>query len=185
MLDLESLFNLSYPMCIISSPAPALFCKSKSGGGKFDGCIVNTVFQIVPEPPMVAVSINKQNLTNEYITNSKVFAVSILAESTPMDFLGKFGFRTGRDIDKLEQGTYKTGQTGAPIVLDNVVGFIEAEVIEAVDIETHTLFIGKITACETIDENRIPMTYTYFRDVKHGRTPRTAATYIEKKPNKI
>ncbi len=26
------------------------------------------------------------------------------------------------------------------------------------------------------------MTYAYYRDVKHGRTPRTAATYIEKKP---
>jgi len=185
MLDLESLFNLSYPMCIISSPATTLSGENKSGAGKFDGCIVNTIFQIVPEPPMVAVSVSKQNLTHEYITNSRVFAVSILAESTPMSFLGKFGFRTGRDIDKFEQVTYKTGQTGAPIVLDNVVAFIEAEVIEAFEIETHTLFIGKITACGTIDENKIPMTYTYYRDVKHGRTPRTAATYIEKKPKKM
>jgi flavin reductase (DIM6/NTAB) family NADH-FMN oxidoreductase RutF/rubredoxin len=175
MLDLESLFKLSYGMCIVSSKKD----------GRFDGCIVNAVFQIVPEPPTVAVSVNKQNLTHEYITDSRVFTVSILAEGTPMEFMGRFGFKTGRDIDKFEQVRYKTGQTGAPIVLDNTVSFIEAKVVDVIDVETHTLFISEIIACETIDDDKIPMTYTYYRDVKHGRTPRTAATYIEKKPKKI
>ena len=174
MLDLESLFKLCYPMCII--------CSKK--GDKFNGCIVNTVFQIVPEPPMVAVSVNKQCLTHEYITDSKVFTISVLAESAPMSFIGRFGFRTGRDIDKFKQAKYNTGQTGAPIILDNAVSFLEAKVVDAIDVETHTLFIGEITACETIDDDKIPMTYTHYRDVKHGRTPRSAATYIEKKPKK-
>ena len=173
MLNLESLFKLNYPMCII--------CTKKDG--KFSGCIVNTVFQIVPEPPMVAVSLNKQSLTHEYIKDSRVFTISVLCESTPLEFIGRFGFRTGRDIDKFEKVRYKIGQTGAPIVLDNAASFIEAEVIEAVDVETHTLLIGKITACETIDDSKIPMTYTYYRDVKGGRTPRTAATYIKEKKN--
>ena len=172
MLDLESLFNLSYGMCIVSSKTD----------GEFNGCIVNTVFQVTPEPPMVAVSVNRQNLTHEYIAQSKVFAVSILAEGAPLEFMGRFGFRTGRDIDKFREINYRTGIAGVPIVLDNTVGFIEAEVTAAIDIETHTLFIGKITACETIDSNKIPMTYRYYRDVKGGRTPRTAATYIKQKP---
>ncbi len=171
MLDLESLFNLSYGMCIVSSKRD----------GKFNGCIVNTVFQLIPEPPMVAVSVNKQNLTHEYITDSKVFTVSILAEGTPLEFIGRFGFRTGRDIDKFQEVGYKLGMAGAPIVLDNTVAFIEVEVTDAIDVETHTLFIGRIIACETIDESKVPMTYMYYRDVKGGRTPRTAATYIEKK----
>ena len=172
MLNLESLFNFSYGMYIISS----------KNDGKFNGCIVNTVFQITPEPPMIAVSVNKKNLTNEYIAESKVFVVSVLAEETPLEFIGRFGFRTGRDIDKFERVNCKTGQSGVPIVLDNAVGFIEAEVTDAINVETHTLFIGRITACQTIDESKVPMTYNYYRDVKNGRTPRTAATYIEKKP---
>lgn len=171
MLDLESLFNLSYGMCILSSKR----------NGEFNGCIVNTVFQLTPEPPMIAISVNRENLTYEYIAESKVFAVSILAEGTPLEFTSRFGFRTGRDLDKFQGVNYKTGMTGAPIVLDNTVGFIEAEVTNAFDVETHTLFIGKIVACETIDGNKIPMTYTYYRDVKGGKTPRTAATYIKKK----
>lgn len=171
MLDLDALFNLSYGMCIVSSHKQ----------GRFNGCIVNTVFQVLPEPPMVAVSISRENLTHEYVAHSRAFAVSILAEETPMQFMGKFGFRSGRDIDKFDGVNYRTGITGGPIVLDNTVAFIEARVTERIKLETHTLFIGEIIACQTIDESQVPMTYTYYRDVKHGRTPKTAATYHEVK----
>lgn len=169
MLDLESLFKLSYGMCII--------CSGKND--RFNGCIVNTVFQITPEPPMVAVSVNKQCLTHEYITDSRLFAVSILSQKAPMSFIGDFGFKSGRNIDKFEGVNYKTGQTGAPIILDNTSAFLEAEVTESIDVMTHTLFIAKIVACETLDENAEPMTYDYYRDIKHGKTPKTAATYIK------
>ncbi|KPJ66142.1 MAG: High molecular weight rubredoxin [Coxiella sp. DG_40] len=172
MLDLESLFKLNYGMCIVSS----------KNDGRFNGCIVNTVFQLTPEPPMVAASINRNCLTHEYIASSKVFAVSILSQETPMSFIGRFGFRSGRDIKKFEHVNCKTGQTGAPIILDNTVGFIEAEVTESIDVKTHTLFIAKIVACETLNANKEPMTYAYYRDIKHGKTPKTAATYIKVKP---
>ena len=174
MLDLESLFKLSYGMCILSSKK----------NGKFNGCIVNTVFQLTPEPPMVAVSINRECLTHEYTTASRVFTVSILSQQAPMPFIGKFGFRSGRDIDKFEQVNFRLGQTGAPIILDNTVAFIEAEVSGSINIVSHTLFIAKIVACQTLNQDAEPMTYAYYRDIKHGRTPKTAATYIELEPKK-
>lgn len=99
-----------------------------------------------------------------------------------MPFVGRFGFRSGRDIDKFEQVSYKIGQTGVPIVLDNTVGFLEAEVTESIDVVTHTLFIAKIVACETLNRDKAPMTYAYYRDIKQGKTPETAATYIKAKP---
>ena len=171
MLDLESLFKLNYGMCIVSSKKE----------DKFNGCIVNTVFQLTPEPPMVAASINRQCLTHEYMTDNKAFTVSILSQEAPMSFIGTFGFRSGRDIDKFKGVNYKTGKTGIPIILDNTAAFLEAEVIESIDVISHTLFIAKIVACETLDENAEPMTYNYYRDIKHGRTPKTAATYVEVK----
>ncbi len=173
MTDFEALFKLSYGMCIVCSKE----------GDEVDGCLVNTVFQIVPEPPMVAVSINRQCLTHEYITSSRVFSVSVLSEETPMDFMGKFGFRSGREMNKFEEVNCRTGQTGAPIIMDNTAAFLEAEVTESIDIVTHTLFIAKIVACEILND-RTPMAYGYYRDVKHGRTPKSAATYHEVKPNK-
>ncbi|MGD0597075.1 MAG: rubredoxin [Sedimentisphaerales bacterium] len=172
MLDLESLFKLSYGMCIIASKEE----------GKLNGCIVNTVFQLTPDPPVVAVSVNKQCLTHQLIGASRVFAVSILSEAAPMPFIGKFGFRTGRDINKLEQVKYRLGTTGSPIILDNTVGFLEAELMQSVDVGSHTLFIGKVVACESLEGKGYPMTYAYYRDVKHGKTPKSAATYIEHKP---
>lgn len=168
MVDLESLFSLSYGMCVVSSKKD----------DRINGCIVNTVFQIVPEPPMLAASINRQCLTHEYINESKVFAVSVLSQQAPMSFIRRFGFRSGRDFDKFKKVNYKLGQTGAPILLDNTVAFIEAEVTESIDVVTHTLFIAKILACQTLDETAGPMTYAYYRDIKQGKTPKTAATYI-------
>ena len=172
MLDLESLFNLSYGMYIISSKKH----------GRFNGCIVNTVFQLTPEPPTVAVSVNRRCLTHEYIVDSNVFTISILSQEAPMRFIGRFGFRSGREIDKFEQINFKISQTGTPIILDNTIGFLEAEVTGSVDVETHTLFIARIVACETLDRDREPMTYSYYRDIKRGKTPKTAATYIKVKP---
>jgi flavin reductase (DIM6/NTAB) family NADH-FMN oxidoreductase RutF/rubredoxin len=171
MIDLESLFKLSYGMCIVSAQKDA----------KISGCIVNAVFQVTPEPPIIAVSVNRQNLTWDYISAGRRFAVSILAEDTPVPFIGRFGFRTGKNFNKFEGVKYKTGQTGSPIILDNAIAFIEAEVINSVDVISHTLFIAKVVACQTLDETKPAMTYEYYRCVKCGRTPRTAATYHQEK----
>ncbi len=173
MLDLETLFKLTYGMFIVSSKKD----------GRNNGCIVNTVFQIVPEPPMIAVSVNKQCLTHEYITSSKVFSVSIISQDAPMSFIGRFGFNSGKDTDKFEDVQYEAGRTGAPIILDNTVGFLEAEVAERIDIITHTLFIAKIVSCRSLNDKE-PMTYAYYRHIKRGKTPKTAATYIKAEPKK-
>jgi rubredoxin len=77
---------------------------------------------------------------------------------------------------------FKLGQTGIPIVLDNTVAFIEAEIDKQIDLGTHTLFIARILASGTLDEDAEPMTYAYYRDIKRGRTPKTAATYIQEDP---
>lgn len=172
MMDAESLFKLSYGMYIVSS----------KNNSRFNGCIINSVFQLTPEPPTVAISINRQSLTCKYIADSKVFVVSVLAEDTPKAFIGKFGFRSGREVDKFEQTGYEIGQTGVPIILDNTVAFLEARVTKSIEVITHTLFIAKVIACRTLDDEKEPMTYAYYRDTKQGKTPETAATYVKVKP---
>jgi len=171
MVDLESLFKLNYGMYIISSIHQS----------RFNGCIVNTAFQVIPEPSMVAVSVNKENLTHEFITNSGLYSVSILAEDAAMKLIGKFGFRSGRDLDKFKDTPFKTGLTGTPVILQNTVGCVEIEVEKSVDVGTHTLFIGRVKECRVLDKEKYPMTYTYYRQVKHGKTPKSAATYIKEK----
>jgi ferric-chelate reductase [NAD(P)H] len=166
-MNLNALHKIGYGMYIVGSHK----------GEKLNGQIANTVFQITSDPPTVAVSINKNNLTNEYIKASRVFAASVLCQTTPLPFIGGFGFKSGRDTDKLQGVNYKVGQTGSPIFLDNTVAYLEAEVIQDVEIGTHTIFIGKVVAAEVLNENPC-MTYEYYFQVKRGTTPRSAPSYI-------
>ena len=139
-MDLTTLYKVSYGLYVVSAAAD----------DRLNGHIANTVFQISNEPPTIAVSTNKQNFTHDLIVSSGKFAVSILAESTPMELIQKFGFKTGRDIDKLASTSYRIGATGAPIVLDHTIGFLEAEVVDSLDAGTHTVFLGRIVASENL-----------------------------------
>jgi flavin reductase (DIM6/NTAB) family NADH-FMN oxidoreductase RutF len=146
-------------------------------GDKLNAQVANTVFQITSEPPTVAVSINKSNLTHEYIKASRVFSAAVLCQATPLSFIGNFGFKSGRDVDKLKGVNYKIGQTGSPVILDNATAYLEAEIIQDVDVGTHTIFIGRIVAAEILTEDPC-MTYEYYHQVKRGTTPKTAPSYI-------
>ena len=169
-MNLKALYKLGYGLYVV--------CSRK--GDKFNGQIANTVFQITSEPPTVAVSINKSNLTHEFIKESKVFVASVLSQDTPLSFIGHFGFKSGRDIDKLEGINYKIGETQAPVVTDNTLAYLEAKVINQVDVGSHTIFIGELVGAEVIKEGE-PMTYAYYHQVKRGTTPKTAPVYIEEK----
>ncbi len=168
-MDLPTLHKLSYGMYIIASRS----------GDKLNGQIANTVFQITSEPPTIAVSINRGNLTADYIRASKVFTVSVLEKETPLRLIGQFGFKSGRETDKFAGIRYKTGALGAPIVLEHAVACIEAEVVNEFDLGTHLLFIGRVKEAETLLPGAEPMTYAYYHDVKRGTAPASAPTYIK------
>ncbi|MCX7912640.1 MAG: flavin reductase family protein [Dehalococcoidales bacterium] len=168
-MDTKALYRLGYGLYIVGSHKD----------GKLNAQVANTVFQITSEPPTVAVSINKKNLTHEYIMASRVFSASVLIQKTPLPFIGNFGFKSGREVDKLKGISYKVGQTGSPVILDNASAYLEAEVIKDVDVGTHTVFIGRVVAAEVLNDEP-GMTYEYYQQVKRGTTPKTAPSYIPK-----
>jgi flavin reductase (DIM6/NTAB) family NADH-FMN oxidoreductase RutF len=167
-MNLKVLRNCTYGLYVIGSKK----------GDRLNGQIANTVFQVTSNPPTIAVSINKQNLTHEFINESKVFTASILSQDTPLSFVGHLGFKSGREVDKLKDVNYKLGETKAPIVLDHSLAYLEAKVINQVDVGTHTIFIGEIVGADVLGEGE-PMTYAYYHQVKRGTTPKTAPSYIK------
>jgi len=167
-MNTKALYNLSYGLYVVASEKQ----------GKLNAQIANTVFQVTSEPPTIAVCINKQNLTHEFIAESKVFTASILSQDTPLPFVGHFGFKSGRDVDKFEDINYKLGETKAPLVLDHSIAYLEARVINQIDVGTHTIFIGELVGADVFREGE-PMTYAYYRQVKRGTTPKTAPSYIK------
>ena len=172
-MNKSALHKISYGMYIVTSIV----------GDKMNGQIANTVFQVTSEPPAIAVSINKDNLTHKYIEKSGVFAVSVLSKEADMKLIGQFGFKSGREIDKFKGIEFRKGATGCPIVLNSALAYLEAEVQARFDAGTHTIFLGKLVDAGILKEGE-PMTYSYYHTVKKGRAPKTAPTYIgeEKEP---
>ena len=166
-MDRTVLQHLSYGVYVVSS----------TKDGRYNGQIANAVFQVCADPPVVAVCINRQNLTHEYIEDSQAFSVSILEQGTPMQFIGRFGYQSGRDIDKFDGVDHIADTRNIPVVTEHALGYIVAEVVNSMELETHTLFAGRLVDAVTLREDT-PMTYAYYHHVKGGKSPETAPTYL-------
>lgn len=167
-MDPNVLHNIGYGMYVVAS----------NKGDLSSGQIANTLFQITSQPVTVAVSINKENLTHEFIEKSSRFSASILSKDAPLNFIGRFGFKSGRDGDKFSGVKVKKLTSGCPVVLDYAIGYLEARVINKLDCGTHTLFIGEMTDSSILTTGT-PMTYAYYHEVRRGTTPKTAPTFIK------
>jgi len=126
----RALHFLSYGMYVVGA----------RDGQRINGQIANAIMQVCADPPAVAVCTNKKNLMHEIIEKGGSFTVSVLSEETPLSFIGRFGFRCGRDLDKFEGVGHRAGVTGAPVCLDHALAHIEAKVIKRLEVYTHTLF---------------------------------------------
>jgi len=163
--DLQALLALGYGLYIVTA----------GKGDRGNGQISNAVMQVTDTPPRLAAAVNKGALTHALIEAEGTFAIIVLSESAPMKMIGLFGFRSGRDVDKLSKVSWEPGDTGCPIVRDNALACAEVRVEQALDCGTHTVFVGEVVSCRIIGLGT-PMTYAYYREVLGGKTPPTAPT---------
>lgn len=166
MIDLKAFFSLNYGLYIISSKQEA----------QTAGCVVNTLTQVTAVPEQMTVAVHKQNFTAGVIEQSGFFTAVVLAQAATMDLIGRFGFRSSKDTDKFAGFQTKTDENGIPYLCEQVVARISCKVIDSIDIGTHILFLGKVTAAETLDTAE-PLTYSYYHQVKKGTTPPKASSY--------
>ncbi len=145
-------------------------------GGRINGQLSNTVFQVASEPPIVSVCINRKNVTHGMIERSGRFSVSVLDITAPFTLISLFGFRHGGQIDKFAGTPYQSSPGGLPIVTVSTNAFIEAKVTGSVEAVTHTVFLGKVTDMGSLGQER-SMTYDHYRTVLKGLTPKDAPTY--------
>jgi flavin reductase (DIM6/NTAB) family NADH-FMN oxidoreductase RutF/rubredoxin len=170
MIDLNALYKITYGLFIVSS------------GDKIrgNGFISNTVFQVTADPPRFAICCNKNNFTAEFIVRTGAFSISVLEQETSPEIMGRFGFKSGRDINKMEGMSVSYGETGVPVILNSTIAFLECRVVQTVDTGTHLMFIGDLIQSSVIDNTKEPLTYLYYRLVKNGSAPKNAPTYIDK-----
>ncbi len=169
MIDFNALFKVSYGLYIVSSG-------EKENG---NGFISNSVFQVTAEPIQFAACCNKDNFTAEFIVKYKSFAISVLKQEASSELIGLFGYKSGRDINKLKECNVDIGETGVPIITNDAISYMECKLVQTFDVGTHFIFIGEVINSVVIS-NEEPLTYAHYRNVKNGIAPKNAPTYIDK-----
>ena len=158
--------NLSYGVYIVTS----------KDNDRNIGCVANSIMQVTSNPSTIAISINHDNYTNKIIKETKQIGISILKETSDPKIIGTFGFKTSKDTDKFSEINFKE-INGIP-VLEDTCGYIICKIIDSMETETHTVFLGEVLEADDYS-NEKPMTYKYYHENLKGSSPKNAPTYEE------
>lgn len=154
-----------------------LYVVSAQAGDDTGACIINTGLQLTSEPLQVEVVVNKQNHTQDVIAKAGHFALTVITEAANMLYIGRFGFRTSADYDKFDGIEHETTALGDPYTPENAACVLACEVVNTLDVGTHTIFVGKVVDAKNIS-NDAPMTYAYYHSVLKGKTPPKASSFV-------
>lgn len=137
-----------------------LYVLTTMGGG----CVVDAVMQISSgDNPLIAVSVMKKNYTNELIRKNNKFALSVLGKDVDANTIKTFGFNSMRDIDKFAK--VETSIVENINIINDSLGYMICEVVDSIDNDTHTLYIGKIIEADLVND-KPEITYGYYREHK-------------------
>ncbi|HIS85142.1 MAG TPA: flavin reductase [Candidatus Faecivicinus avistercoris] len=147
----NAMFKLSYGLFVLTAK-----------GTRDNGCIINTVTQITDTPKRISIAVNKANHTHDLIMNSGVFNVSVLTTDATFALFQRFGFQSGREVDKFDGFIdVARSENGLYYVTQASNAFISGKVIQTLDYGTHTVFIADVTEAKVLS-NAPSLTYAYY-----------------------
>jgi flavin reductase (DIM6/NTAB) family NADH-FMN oxidoreductase RutF len=161
--DIPALFKASYGLYLLSA----------KNADQDNACLINTFLQITSNAPIVClISVNKQNFTNEMIARIRKFNLSVLTVETPFELLKRFGYQSGREVDKFQDFTgFARSENSLIYLTDCANAFLSFDVLEMIDFGTHTLFTATLAESQTLNHKE-SMTYDYYqRNVKPKPQP--------------
>lgn len=153
MKDPKAMYALSY----------GLFVLTARRGEQDNGCIINTGIQVTSQPNRLLIAVNKSNYTHDMVLETGIFNLSVLTEKADFSLFQRFGFQSGRDVDKF-QGFAHTLRTdnGLLAVTEGTSAWLSCKVASTVDLGTHTLFVADVTDGDVL--SREPSaTYAYYQ----------------------
>ena len=155
-LDPKVMRNFSY----------GLFVLTARDGDRDNGCIINAAMQASSEPLRVTVCVNKANYTHDMIVKTGVFNLSFLTEDATFDTCRNFGFRSGRDADKLAAVTFRRAANGVAYLTRECCAYLSGRVVQSVDLGSHTMFIAEVTGGEVLSSASVATYAYYFAHIK-------------------
>lgn len=166
--DPKAMYKISYGLFIVTA----------NQNGTDNGCITNTLMQVTSEPVQVSLTVNKSNLTHDMIIKTGKFSASVLSEAADFELIKRFGFQSGRDADKFAGfSACARGTDGLLYVTQGTNAVIAADVVNTVDLGTHTMFVGRVTDMRVLNDAPAA-TYEYY--LNHIKvTPKKVGTTPE------
>ena len=149
--ELKALSNIGYGLYVVTT----------NDGVKDNGIVINTLTQVTNTPNRFAVTINKGSYSHETILKTRKMNVNFLTVEAPFKVFEAFGFVSGRDVDKFSGCNPNRSFNGLVVLPKYINSFISLEVIQTVDLGTHTMFICDLKEAAVIND-KDSMSYTYY-----------------------
>lgn len=140
-------------------PVPAVLVSSRNKEGFNNLITIAWAGVICSDPPMVSISIRKERLSYEIISETKEFVINLTTEDLvkATDFCG---VKSGRELNKFEALRLTPVQAKtvkAPLLEESPVN-LECKVKKIIKLGSHDMFIAEITAVhvdqELIDDKK-------------------------------
>ncbi len=122
-----------------------------------NGMTASWVSQVSLKPLLVMVSIAMPRSSHHLIKESGVFAVNVL-DSTQADLGKRFGFKSGRQVDKFAGLEWTTASTGAPI-LPQAYAYLDLKLRDTFPAGDHTLFLGEVADAKILHPQAQPLVF--------------------------
>ena len=153
-MDSKAMYKLSYGLFVLSAKTDI----------KDNGCITNTAIQVTSDPNRISLAVNKSNYTHDMLKETGLFNVSVLSEDANFDTFKRFGFQSGRDVDKFADYNFMArSANGIYYITEGTNAYVSGKVINTIDLVTHTLFIADVTEMDVLSSTP-SATYTYYQE---------------------
>lgn len=150
----KAMFALTYGLYILTARQ----------GDQDNGCIINTAMQVTDEPNRIVIAVNKDNYTHDMVLATGRFTLSALSQQAGFDLFQRFGFQSGRDVDKFSgfRDHAVRGENGILYVSQGVSAWLSCKVVSTQDLGTHSLFLADVEDGDLLSD--VPSTtYTYYQ----------------------
>ena len=128
-------------------------------GDRVNGMTASWVSQVSLRPLLLLVSIAPTRYSHDLIKESGVFAINVLT-TAQVDLGKRFGFASGRRVDKFAGLNYLTAATGSPI-LPQAQAYFDLNLVEAHPAGDHTLFVGEVVEAKILHPEEQPQVFSY------------------------
>ena len=126
---------------------------------------------------LISVSINKSNYSHDVIKKTKKMNVHPISESAPFEVFKRFGFVSGRDVDKFAYDMVIEANNGVAKLMDYVNAMMSLKVKDYMDAGSHGIFICEIEDAVVISQEET-MSYSYYQKNVKPKPEKKKSGYV-------